>query len=617
ARDVVFALDVSRSMLAQDVVPSRLEVAKQGIRDALEVLGDHRVALVVYAGSASILCPLTYDHDFVRYMLDQAHPRSVAFGGTTLQSAVELAVDQIFMEDRKGGHDFVVLTDGADHGSNMELVKERLAAMEVDTLFVGLGDPEKAVPIPIEGRDGEVTYVEVDGETIYTRLKDAELTEIAASTERIDYFAAGTRPFHLGQVYRTYATDKSSPTVELESVVMVYREAAFFFMMPAFLLLLFSERWGARGLRLALAVGLLLSAFPERAQAAEGSFGEQFGAAVQMFEAGEFSEAEQSFRELYAVASVDGTSQEALAAVQFNLGLSLTRRSEAVADDSPGQALSHARAARDAFLMAKRLSPQMDRAGIRLVSMGGVIETLLAASATDDATQDRLQAMIERIQALWGAQNELREQSKDGDPRSDGSTSDQEVLPPGDAAERAEAYARLQGQMQEAGLEIQIEMEELNRQVTANIGSGVQDTANLLVECLPILQKAIEAQAAAQSFYRNWDNWPAARSEGLAVEHALAEILDLLMDRQSFRTEDEAEDEAVQDFEDGEEFSDAGESQSSSQASSADFAASVEMQALPVPNYSAEDILLEEQGSRQFREQTRARANAGQVERDY
>ena len=114
-RDVVFAIDVSRSMLAEDAHPSRLEAAKQGVRDALEGFGTERAGLVIYAGSATILCPLTYDYDFVRYMLDQVNPRAVDFGGTTVLSAVEKAVDNVFSEERSGMQDLVVLTDDEDH----------------------------------------------------------------------------------------------------------------------------------------------------------------------------------------------------------------------------------------------------------------------------------------------------------------------------------------------------------------------------------------------------------------------------------------------------------------------------------------------------------------------
>ena len=114
-RDVVIALDVSRSMLATDLKPSRLAVAKQSVRDLLDALSNQRVGLIVYAGSASILCPLTYDSNFVRYMLEQAGPYSVDFGGSQLQAAIEKAVDQVFNAANFANSDLIILSDGDNH----------------------------------------------------------------------------------------------------------------------------------------------------------------------------------------------------------------------------------------------------------------------------------------------------------------------------------------------------------------------------------------------------------------------------------------------------------------------------------------------------------------------
>ena len=197
-RDVVFALDVSQSMLARDVSPNRLEVAKQGIRDALDQFSNERVALIVYAGTASILCPLTYDYDFVRYMLEQANPRTVDFGGTTLQSAIEKAVDQIFDPERDGVQDLVILSDGGDHGSRMERVETLLAESNTGLLIVGLGDPSNGSPILLPQEDGSLQTLEIDQETVLTKLEDALLRNLSATYTNAEYIAVETKPFHLG-----------------------------------------------------------------------------------------------------------------------------------------------------------------------------------------------------------------------------------------------------------------------------------------------------------------------------------------------------------------------------------------------------------------------------------
>ena len=228
-RDVVFALDVSQSMLAEDVAPSRLEVAKQAVRDALVTFSNERVSLVVYAGSATILCPLTYDYDFVRYMLDQAHTRSADFGGTTLQSAVETVVDQVFMADRAGVQDLVVITDGGDHGSQMPRVTELLEEHGVDLLLLGIGNSKEGSPIPIEDAEGVRTLLRSEESIIYTQLDDATLRDLAAQSMDAEYVPVGTKIFNLGQIYFEYVTGRDvSASVEGDGVV-VYQEAALFF----------------------------------------------------------------------------------------------------------------------------------------------------------------------------------------------------------------------------------------------------------------------------------------------------------------------------------------------------------------------------------------------------
>ncbi|MCH2613093.1 MAG: VWA domain-containing protein, partial [Opitutales bacterium] len=174
-RDVVFALDVSRSMLARDAYPSRLEAAKQGIRDCLDGFEGEQVGLVIYAGSSSISCPLTTAYDIVRYMLSQIQPRSVEYGGSLLLSAIEKCVDQVLSSERRGFQDIILLTDGEDHGPGIELVARRIKESEAKLLIVGLGDSQSGSRIPILNEEGETIPLKHKGEIVYTRLRDKEL----------------------------------------------------------------------------------------------------------------------------------------------------------------------------------------------------------------------------------------------------------------------------------------------------------------------------------------------------------------------------------------------------------------------------------------------------------
>ena len=147
-RDLVIALDVSRSMLAADVFPSRLEAARIAIHEALPALTGQRIALITFAGSASVRVPLTLDHGFVRYMLERADPSDVDVGSTSLQAAFEMAVDKVLTDAAGGRRDLVVFTDGEDHLSNIEKTAELLAECGARVLIIGLGDPIQGARVP-------------------------------------------------------------------------------------------------------------------------------------------------------------------------------------------------------------------------------------------------------------------------------------------------------------------------------------------------------------------------------------------------------------------------------------------------------------------------------------
>jgi hypothetical protein len=175
-------------------------------------------------------------------MLEQANPLTVDFGGTTLQSAVEKAVDQIFDPERNGVQDLLILTDGGDHGSQMERVETLLAESNTGLLVVGLGDPNKGSPILLLQEDGSLQTLEIDQQPVLTKLEDALLRNLSATSPNAEYIAAETKPFHLGQLYNDYAADKSTLSGNAISGKIIYQEAAIFFLIPGLICLLLAER---------------------------------------------------------------------------------------------------------------------------------------------------------------------------------------------------------------------------------------------------------------------------------------------------------------------------------------------------------------------------------------
>ena len=116
-RDVAILLDTSKSMLAEDIKPNRLERSKLAIRDLLEVLRGDRIAIVTFAGNATVKCPLTQDYAFVRMALADISPESSSRGGTMIGDAIRKATEEVFDKQSRQYKDLILITDGEDHDS--------------------------------------------------------------------------------------------------------------------------------------------------------------------------------------------------------------------------------------------------------------------------------------------------------------------------------------------------------------------------------------------------------------------------------------------------------------------------------------------------------------------
>ena len=117
--DIVFALDVSKSMLAEDIAPNRLEKAKQIISKIIDKLGGDRVGIIIYAGNAYPLLPITTDHAAAKMFLQNANPNTVSSQGTAINEALRLS--KTFFDDESQTNRFLfIVSDGEDHKKNSE-----------------------------------------------------------------------------------------------------------------------------------------------------------------------------------------------------------------------------------------------------------------------------------------------------------------------------------------------------------------------------------------------------------------------------------------------------------------------------------------------------------------
>jgi len=181
--DVVVAVDVSLSMLAEDIKPNRLARSKQEIQRFAERLNGDRVALVAFAGDAFLQCPLTSDYSAFRIFLDVLDPTLIEAPGTDLARAMEVSLKAFPKTSGTGKHRvLVLLTDGEDHGGRALKVAQDAAEQGVTVYTVGIGSVT-GVPIPVTDESGAKTYKkDSKGEIVSTRMDPDLLMQIAKAT---------------------------------------------------------------------------------------------------------------------------------------------------------------------------------------------------------------------------------------------------------------------------------------------------------------------------------------------------------------------------------------------------------------------------------------------------
>jgi Ca-activated chloride channel family protein len=179
--DVVIALDVSASMYAEDIKPNRLEVAKREMSDLVSQLVDHRIALVGFAGDAFVHCPLTLDHGALLMFLDYLRPGLVSEQGTDISRAIDESLKALETSDK--GKSIVLVTDGEDHGPEVEEAIGRAKDRGVKIFALGVGT-EAGEPIPLKDDEGRVLDYKRDdkGDVVVSRMDMGLLRRLGRET---------------------------------------------------------------------------------------------------------------------------------------------------------------------------------------------------------------------------------------------------------------------------------------------------------------------------------------------------------------------------------------------------------------------------------------------------
>ncbi|MEZ4979128.1 MAG: VWA domain-containing protein [Chitinophagales bacterium] len=173
--DVIFAIDVSKSMNAQDIAPSRLLKAKQIVSNLIEKMSDDRIGLIVFAGNAYLQMPITVDYSGAKMYLKTINTEMVPKQGTAIGQAVNLAMKS-FDEESEGYKTLVIISDGEDHDSDAIASIEEAVRQGITVHSIGVGS-EQGAPIP-ENASGEFKK-DQEGNIILSKMNEDMLKELA------------------------------------------------------------------------------------------------------------------------------------------------------------------------------------------------------------------------------------------------------------------------------------------------------------------------------------------------------------------------------------------------------------------------------------------------------
>jgi Ca-activated chloride channel homolog len=181
--DIVFAIDVSKSMLAEDVVPNRLEKSKQLVSQLINQFGSDRIGIIAYSGSAFPVLPITTDYSVAKMFLQSMNPNMISAQGTSLDEAINMASNNFFDKKDKTNKLLILISDGEDHSENAEDAAEEAKKLGLKIITIGVGT-EKGGPIPLK-RNGIVDSFQKDqnGEVVITKRNAERLSKIGKDSK--------------------------------------------------------------------------------------------------------------------------------------------------------------------------------------------------------------------------------------------------------------------------------------------------------------------------------------------------------------------------------------------------------------------------------------------------
>ncbi|MFM8983597.1 MAG: VWA domain-containing protein [Spartobacteria bacterium] len=428
-RDVIVAIDTSRSMMATDVSPTRLARAKLFTQDLVRLMQGDRIGLIAFAGSAFLQAPLTLDYSAVTNALEELDTNLIPVGGTNLAAAINAALEA-FGKAEGNTRALVVLTDGEELDADGIAAAKRAAQEGIRIFTVGIGSPEGSL-IPIRLDDGRPDFVrDKEGKPVTSKLDESRLREIAAAT--------GGFFIPIGPEAARDIFEKGIVPMELsESGVFSARQPIERYQWPlavASILLALSLLPGDRRRRLAKTSAVILAFLPnaqaqtgveefnngqfdkagavfeEKLQGQPGSRELQFNAGAAAYKNGDHEKAANYFTE--ALLSSNPKLREAAA---YNLANTLVRKGEAAAE--PDAKKTNWKNAIEQYDEALQLNPDNNFAKENRDLVKKLIEDLEKQQQQQEQKQDQKQDQNQQQQQQ--DQDKKDEQKKDQQPQQD------------------------------------------------------------------------------------------------------------------------------------------------------------------------------------------------------
>ena len=448
-RDVVFILDVSKSMLAEDLKPNRMERAKLAIMDVVEQLEGDRVGLIIFAGNAVVKCPLTLDYGFFRLILEDVSPHSVGRGGTMMGDAIRKAMDEVFRDQEKKFKDIILITDGEDHDSFPVEAAADAGERGIRIIAIGIGDEEQGKRIPISDETGHQTFLKYKGQEVWSKLDGDTLRKMVNATQGGRYLNVATGTIDLGDVYKKLVATAEKKDLESKAVKL-YEEKYQIFLFGAFILMCIEILLGDRKRKMLKPTHLLILfalgmiSIPTGALAASSQAlvqkgnnayqNEQYPEALEAYEKASIDKPEspiiyfnkgavyyqqgdyQKATEFFEQAAIKSKDLKLEAKSHYNLGNTAFRESSRQRDSDLKKSLKALENSIRHYQRALQLDPSQDGASYNIeiarLTMKQVLDEIKKQQEQAEEQQEKQNEIADKLRSLIQGQENLEQKTK-------------------------------------------------------------------------------------------------------------------------------------------------------------------------------------------------------------